>query len=91
MADLETLLGALRARKADVRLDQLEPLVWGRLAASAKHDFGAVLGWRTGFAAAMLTVGILVGGTAAASAAADSSPFAVHAAFAPSTLLEGGH
>jgi hypothetical protein len=89
---LDTLLNALRARKPDVRLDQLEPLVWGRIAAArAPSDVGAALGWRTGVAAMMLTIGVLVGGTAAASAAQDISPFAVHSAYAPSTLLEGRH
>lgn len=92
MASLDTLLNALRAKKPDVRLDQLEPLVWGRIAAGrAPLEFGAALGWRAGVAAMMLTIGILIGGTAAASAAQDVSPFAVHPVYAPSTLLEGRH
>lgn len=90
MTTLDTLLTALRAKKPDVRLDQLEPLVWGRVAAVRKTvEVGMTLGWRTSVAATMLTVGILVGGTAAANATQDASPFAVHSALAPSTLLEG--
>lgn len=90
MPSLDTLLTALRARKPDVRLDQLEPLVWGRMATARKTlEAGVTLGWRTSVAATMLTIGILVGGTAAANATQEASPFAVHSALAPSTLLEG--
>lgn len=92
MASLDTLLNTLRAKAPEVRLDQLEPLVWGRIAAArAPLDIGAGLGWRAGVAAMMLTIGVLVGGTTAASAAQEPSPFAVHSAYAPSTLLEGRH
>lgn len=88
MPSLDNLLSALRAKSPDVRLDQLEPLVWGRIAAAqAPFDLGAALSWRSGVAAMMLSIGMMIGGAAAASATHEISPFAVQLAYAPSSLL----
>ncbi|MBY0563680.1 MAG: hypothetical protein K2P58_05770 [Hyphomonadaceae bacterium] len=87
-ANLERLLSALRERPLDRGLDQLEPRVWERIEAA-----GIVVGpsrawrWQAGLAAAMLTFGAFAGGAATARTESDFSPFAVHAAYAPSTLL----
>ena len=89
MAPLDTLLTALRARRPDMPLDQLEPLVWRRIEAQQPTAPGGSFRWRTGFAALMLGLGMAAGGAAASSAAPEASPFAVHVAHAPSTLLEG--
>ncbi len=89
MAPLDTLLAALRARRPDVPLDQLEALVWRRIEALRQFEPATAMRWRTGFGALMLGLGMAAGGAAAASAAPEPSPFAVHAAHAPSTLLEG--
>jgi hypothetical protein len=87
-ADLERLLLALRERPVDRRLDQLEPRVWERIEA-ARIVVGPTRSWRwqAGLAAVMLTFGAFAGGAAAARPESDFSPFAVHAAYAPSTLL----
>jgi hypothetical protein len=86
--DLERLLLALRERPLDRRLDQLEPRVWERIEA-ARISVGRPRDWRwqAGLAAVMLTFGVLAGGASAARPGSDFSPFAVHAAYAPSTLL----
>lgn len=87
---LDQLLSQLGAAQADRRLDQLEPAVWARIdGARRQTPRGAVWGWRAALAALMLTTGAFAGGVAAAQSE-DSSPFAIHAALAPSTLLEGG-
>ena len=85
--DLERLLSALRDRPLDHRLDQLEPRVWGRIE-GPRIRVGQPRGWRwqAGLAAVMLTFGVFAG-SAVARPESDLSPFAVHAAYAPSTLL----
>ncbi|MGE0743531.1 MAG: hypothetical protein AB7O98_19525 [Hyphomonadaceae bacterium] len=87
-ADLERLFSALRERPLDRGLDQLEPRVWEQIE-GARPDIGHTRAWRwqAGLAAAMLTFGVFAGGAAAARPENDFSPFAVHAAYAPSTLL----
>ena len=87
---LSPLLAALRAKPLDARLDQLEPRVWERIGREQSQAQGGLWRWRAGVAAAMLASGTLAGGAAAANAVADPSPFAVHSAYAPSTLLESG-
>jgi hypothetical protein len=86
--DLERLLLALRERPLDRRLDQLEPKVWEQIEA-ARMIVGPPRAWRwqAALAAVMLTFGAFAGGASAARPAIDFSPFAVHAAYAPSTLL----
>lgn len=87
--DLERLLLALRERPLERRLDRLEPRVWERIE-GARTEVGAIRGWRwqAGLAAMMLTFGVFAGGAAAAARPeSDFSPFALHAAYAPSTLL----
>lgn len=86
--DLERLLSALRERPLERSLDQLEPRVWERIE-GARIEVGAIRGWRwqAGLAAMMLTFGVFAGGAAAARPESDFSPFALHAAYAPSTLL----
>ncbi|MBN8607621.1 MAG: hypothetical protein J0L81_11945 [Caulobacterales bacterium] len=87
-ADLERLFLALRERPVDRKLDQLEPRVWGRIEA-ARTIVWPTRSWRwqAGLAAVMLAFGAFAGGAAAARPESDFSPFAVHAAYAPSTLL----
>jgi hypothetical protein len=86
--DLEPLLTKLRVRPVLRRLDQLEPAVWRRID-DVRVDQAQVRNWRwqAGLAAVILTFGAFAGGVAAARPETDSSPFAVHAAYAPSTLL----
>ncbi|MBI1251646.1 MAG: hypothetical protein GC189_09260 [Alphaproteobacteria bacterium] len=87
---LDLLFSRLREAPADRPLDQLEPTVWSRIDA-ARRDAprDAVWGWRAALAAMMLTTGAFAGGVAAAQSE-ENSPFAIHAALAPSTLLESG-
>ena len=84
--NLDTMLEALRTRTDGVRLEQLEAEVWRRIEAMREPGRG-VWAWRTAMAAVVLSVGMVAGGGAVASARADLSPFAVHTALAPSTLL----
>jgi len=88
--DLDKCLDRLRDAPPDRRLDQLEPAVWARInAARRETPQGAVWGWRAALAAIMLSFGALAGGVASAQSQ-ESSPFAIHASLAPSTLLEEG-
>jgi hypothetical protein len=88
MNDLDRLLAALRDRPTPRALNNLEPRVWERIE-GARLDTAPALAWRwqAGLAAVMLTFGVFAGGAAAARPENDFSPFAVHAAYAPSTLL----
>jgi hypothetical protein len=88
---LDQLLSALNAAPTDRPLDQLEPAVWARIDEARRETprVGGAWAWRAALAALMLTTGALASGVAAAQSE-DSSPFAIHAALAPSTLLEGG-
>jgi hypothetical protein len=85
--DLETRLAALRERAIPEELAQIEPRVWARIDAQRAMPAAAILGFRAALVAAMMVSGIVAG--SAASARSDPSPFAVHSAYAPSTLLEG--
>jgi hypothetical protein len=87
---LDEMLKRLARRPTDRRLDQLEPAVWARIdAARRAQPVGTAWGWRTALAVGMLTLGMLSGGIAGA-ASAETSPFSIHAALAPATLIEGG-
>lgn len=88
--DLEERLAAWRRRTAETELAQLEPQVWARIGKEARPSAAGLLGFRAALAAAMLAIGVVAGGAASATAEPEVSPFAVHAAYAPSTLLEGG-
>ena len=91
MADLDTLLAAVKERPLDLRLDDLEPRVWSRIAALRRQPSPtSAWAWRTALAALMLSAGVLVAGANAANAAPESSPFAIYSSFAPSTLLRDG-
>lgn len=86
---LDQLLSQLGAAPTDRRLDQLEPAIWARIDGSRRQTpRSAVWGWRAALAAVMLTTGAFASGVAAAQSE-ESSPFAIHSALAPSTLLEG--
>jgi hypothetical protein len=85
--DIEHLLTHLRDAPADRRLDQLEPGVWARI--EALQAPSGVWGWRAAMAAVILTAGVF-STTAASAKSQESSPFAIHSTFAPSTLLEDG-
>jgi hypothetical protein len=87
--NLDTMLEALRTRPEGGRLRQVEAEVWRRIDAKREQERG-VWAWRTAMAAVVLSVGVVAGGGAAASVRGDLSPFAVHSALAPSTLLETG-
>lgn len=87
---LSPLLTALRSKPLDTQLDQMEPHVWKRIGRDQSQSQSGVWSWRAGVAAAMLAFGVFAGGAAAAKAAVDPSPFALHSAYAPSTLLESG-
>lgn len=87
---LAHLLAALRSQPLDAQLDQLELRVWERIGRDQSPSQGGVWAWRAGVAAAMLTFGVFAGGAAAAKAGVDPSPFALHSAYAPSTLLGPG-
>lgn len=87
--DLEALLRRWRDKPLDRRLDQLEPRVWAQIDLHRRPRNDGVLRFRAALAASMLGVGALAGGVAGASTANDRSPFAIHSAYAPSTLLEG--
>jgi hypothetical protein len=88
--DLETRLAAWRQRTVSGELSQLEPLVWARIDARRPTPAAAILGFRAALVAAMMATGIVAGSAATGAAAPDPSPFAMHSAYAPSTLLEGG-
>ena len=87
---LEHLLNALGQRPLDPRLETLEPLVWSRIAAQAREPaMASVWAWRAALAAMMVSAGALTAGGSAANATSETSPFAIHSALAPSTLLGG--
>lgn len=87
-AKLDSLLAALREHPLDPRLETLEPLVWSRIAAH-RPETPNIWAWRMTLAAAIMSAGALTAGVAAAKAP-QTSPFAIHSAYAPSTLLAGG-
>ena len=87
MADLDTLLAALKERPLDPRLDELEPRVWSRIAALRQPSPTSAWAWRTALAALMVSAGVLAAGANAANASPESSPFAIYSSYAPSTLL----
>lgn len=86
---IDPLLTAWCDRPLDPRLDQLEPRVWARIERLPPQAQSAAWRWRAGLAAAMLGFGAFAGGAPTAKGGADVSPFVVHSAYAPSTLLEG--
>lgn len=87
-SSLDSLLAALGERPPDPRLETLEPLVWSRIAMRAREPVPAnQWAWRAALAALIMSAGALTASGAAANAAPDVSPFAIHSAFAPSTLL----
>lgn len=90
MSNLDRLLSAWSARRAEADLSQLEPHVWGRLSAEGRTAAFSVLGFRIALVASMMAVGVIAGGAASATAEPEVSPFATHTPYAPSTLLEGG-
>lgn len=90
MSDLDRLLAAWSARTARADLSQLEPQVSTRLGASDRSSTRSVLGFRAALVASVMAIGVIAGGAASATAEPDVSPFAMHSAYAPSTLLEGG-
>lgn len=90
MSDLDSLLATWSARSAQADLSQLEPQVWARLGASNRSSNRGVLGFRIALAASVMAIGVIAGGAASATAEPEVSPFAMHSAYAPSTLLEGG-
>lgn len=86
--ELDALLTDLITRPLERPLDQLEPGVWRRIeSARAAQAQTRDWRWQAGLAGLMLTFGAFAGGATAARPELDASPFAVHAAYAPSTLL----
>lgn len=90
MSDVDKMLAAWSARSVRADLSQLEPQVWGRLSASERSSVAGALGFRAALVASVMTIGVIAGGAASATAEPEVSPFATHSAYAPSTLLEGG-
>lgn len=87
---IDPLLTAWCNHPLDPRLNQMEPRVWARIESQRSQAQPGAWRWRAGLAAAMLGFGVFAGSAATAKGGADLSPFAVHSAYAPSTLLEGG-
>ena len=90
MSDLDRLLTVWSAHTVQADLSQIEPRVWARLSATERTPASGVLGFRVALVASVLAIGVIAGGAASATAEPDVSPFAMHSAYAPSTLLEGG-
>ncbi len=86
--DLDEMLQAWRRRASQADLSQLEPRVWAAIAASRAPDVAGLLSIRAAFVAAVMIAGVAAG-AASNAAPAEASPFSVHSAYAPSTLLEG--
>ncbi len=91
MSDLDKTLAAWSARAVKADLSQLEPQVWARLNATERSSVAGALGFRAALVASVMTIGVIAGGAATATAEPEVSPFATHSAYAPSTLLEGGN
>lgn len=86
--NIDELLTRLGHIAPDRALDQLEPLVWTRIAPMRLKPSGPTTwGWRGAVAAAALAVGVAMGGAAAARAPGELALFSAHTQFAPSTLL----
>lgn len=90
MSDLDRLLATWSTGTAQADLSQLEPQVWARLGASDRSLARGILGFRVALVASVMVIGVIAGGAASATAEPEVSPFAMHSAYAPSTLLEGG-
>jgi hypothetical protein len=86
--DLDEMLAAWRRRASQADLSRLEPRVWATIAASRVPDVAGLLSIRAAFVAAVMIAGVAAG-AASNAAPAEASPFSVHSAYAPSTLLEG--
>jgi hypothetical protein len=92
---LDTLMARLAEAPADHALDHMEADVAGGIArwredAGARSSLGPVRVASVGLALAM---GVIAGGAAATSAVSEPrhfDTFAIQAALAPSTLLDGG-
>ncbi|GIK49856.1 MAG: hypothetical protein BroJett013_25530 [Alphaproteobacteria bacterium] len=88
IAKVDELLTRLRHVGPDRPLDQLEPLVWTRIAARRRNAAQpASWSWRASIAAAALAIGAAAGGAAAARPSSEFALFSAHAELAPSTLL----
>jgi hypothetical protein len=90
MSNLDRMLAAWSARTVQADLSQMEPRVWARLSVKEPTLASGVLGFRLALVASVMAIGVIAGGAATATAEPEVSPFAMHSAFAPSTLLEGG-
>jgi hypothetical protein len=90
MSDLDKMLTAWSGRDVGADLSQIEPQVWARLSVEEHTSASGVLGFRAALVASVMTIGVIAGGAASATAEPEVSPFATHSAYAPSTLLEGG-
>ena len=86
--DLDEMLAAWRRRASQADLSQLEPRVWAAIAASRAPEIAGLLSIRAAFVAAIMIAGVAAGAASNATPA-EASPFSVHSAYAPSTLLEG--
>lgn len=90
MSDLDRMLTTWSGRAVGADLSQVEPQVWARLSAKERTSVVGALGFRAALIVSVLTIGVIAGGAASATAEPEVSPFATHSAYAPSTLLEGG-
>lgn len=89
MFDLDRLLTAWAKGAVHADLSLMEPQIWARINADQRAPVSEILGFRAALIASVLTLGIVAGGAASVMAKPETSPFAVRAAYAPSTLLEG--
>lgn len=90
MSDLDRMLAAWSAHTMQADLSQVEPHVWARLRAQERPSASGILGFRAALIASVMIIGAIAGGAATTTAEPAIAPFATHAAYAPSTLLEGG-
>lgn len=89
--NLDDLLMRSAALSADLSLDELEPLVWGRVDALRGERLASQL--RLGAVAMALVTGLTVGGVGAVAAPrppGDMTIFTVDAALSPLVRLETG-
>lgn len=90
MFDLDNLLRAWSERPVRADLTGVEAQVWAGVTAPDRTSTAGMLGFRAALIASMMAMGVIAGGVASATAEPELSPFALHSAYTPSTLLEGG-
>lgn len=85
---IDDALAAWRERPPQADLSQLEPRVWAAIAGARAPHVAGLLSIRAAFVGAIMIAGVAAG-AASGAPPVEASPFSVHSAYAPSTLLEG--